>query len=376
MNQSTLAIDCRLRGSTGIGRYIREVVPRVITAFPDRRFLLIGPDNNDPWAGNLVNDQVQCLPTQARVFRQSEQRLFRQVWSQTNVLWCPHFCVPWRVPSEKRLVTTIHDLIPWHVAVGWKGRLRQIGAWFYLRAARRNSSRVLTVSAAVKAELVREFSFSAGRIHVTHNGVGHDWFSAANEKAPSQLLGQRYVIYLGNLSPHKNVEGLLAAFREIAERVPQRLAIVGEWKGFTGHANLRRDLAALGDRVIFTSRLTEPELHGAVTAAELLIQPSREEGFGLPPLEAMAAGTPVLASDCAALLETTAQGAHRFSLRQPNDLARQMHRLLTDDNLRRTKIDEGKDWAARFTWDRTAELTAEALRQVMGKLSGRPNGEE
>ena len=360
-----LAIDCRLRESTGIGRYIREVAPRVITAFPDRRFLLIGPDNNDPWAGNLVNDQVQCLPTQARVFRQSEQRLFRQVWSQTDVLWCPHFCVPWRVPSGKRLVTTIHDLIPWHVAVGWKGRLRQIGAWFYLRAARRNSSRVLTVSAAVKDELVREFFFSAERIHVTHNGVSLDWFSAANEKAPSQLLGRRYVIYLGNLSPHKNVEGLLTAFREITEHVPQSLVIVGEWRGFTGHANLRRDLAALGKRVIFTSRLTERELHGAVAAAELLIQPSKEEGFGIPPLEAMAAGTPVLASDCAALLETTAQGAHRFSLRQPNDLARQLRRLLTDENLRRAKIDEGKDWAARFTWDRTAELTTEALRHVL-----------
>ena len=110
--------------------------------------------------------------------------------------------------------------------------------------------------------------------------------------------------------------------------------------------------------------MTDAELRGLVAGADLLIQPSLEEGFGLPPLEAMAAGCPVLTSDCAALLETAAQGAHRFRLGERGDLAIMLGVLLTNDRLRRSKIEEGRNWAHRFTWRQTAERTAAALREV------------
>jgi glycosyltransferase involved in cell wall biosynthesis len=362
-----LLIDCRLRNSTGIGRYIRELVPRVVASLPDFHFGLIGLSGNEYWLQGVLNTNVTLLPVDARVFRAGEQTMFRKILPQTRAVWCPHFCVPWSLPDGVRLVTTVHDLIPWHVARGWKGRMRQIGAWFYLRTARRNSVRVITVSETVKRELVREFAFEVNRICAIPNGVSSVWATAIQESAPPDLRSQRYILYLGNLSAHKNVEGLLDAFAKVVPITPHRLVVVGEWSGFTGHENLQRSIAALGSRVIFAARLTDGELRGLVAGADLLVQPSLEEGFGLPPLEAMMAGTPVLTSNCAALLETAANGAHRFALQKKDDFARQLRLLLADDQLRRSKITEGLTWARQYTWERSAELVVGLLREVLSK---------
>ena len=360
-----LAIDCRLRNSTGIGRVIRELVPRIVAALPEQRILLVGPGPADPWAGALADGRVEFLPSSAAVFRQGEQRLFREVLPQARVLWCTHFCVPWSVPRDARLVTTIHDLIPWHVPAGVKGRIRQFGAWFYLRAAQRNSRLVLTGAESVRGELTREFGFAPDRIRMVLLGVAPEWKHASPGTAPAGTAAGRFVLYVGNLSPHKNVTGLLAAFDALKAAIPHRLVIVGEPRGFAGHAGFARLAQRLGDRVIFARRLTEPELLGTVAAAELLVLPSLEEGFGLPPLEAMAAGTPVLTSDCATLLETAARGAHRFRLADRDDLGVQLRRLLTDDALRCSKVEEGRAWAGQFTWERAAEMTASALREAL-----------
>ena len=354
-----IAIDCRLRQSTGIGRYIREVVPQVIGLMPGRRFLLLGPEAGDPWASPLLSEHVQVLPCASPIFRPAEQRLYRGV--RAGVLWCPHFNVPWCRLAGTRLVVTIHDLIPLHHGVGWRGGVRRLATRWYLAAARRNACRVLTVSGVVAQELVREAGFRRDRIAVVPNGVAAAWFDPLDPILSGMTAKGPCVLYLGNLAPHKNVGALLRAFAAVVPACPHRLVVLGEERGFTGQADLSTLASALGDRVVFFRRLDESALRGLVAAAELLVLPSLEEGFGLPPLEAMAAGTPVLTSDCAALLETAAQGAHRFRLADPDDLRTQLARLLTDDALRRSKIVEGRAWARRFTWERTAELTVEAL---------------
>ncbi|HLP07360.1 MAG TPA: glycosyltransferase family 1 protein [Opitutaceae bacterium] len=362
-----LAIDCRLRNSTGIGRYISELVPRAVAALPERRIVLLGPRQDDPWFRERIapiRGDVATIASDARVFRMAEQRLYRAVARQARVFWCTHFNVPWTWPRNQRLVVNVHDLIPVHVAVGWKGRIRWLGAKWYLAAVRRRADRILVLSQAVADELVQEQRFERSRLRPIHLGVAPEWFTADRTTCPR--LGQEpFVLYLGNISPHKNVGALLQAFAEVTQEVPQRLVIVGERRGFTEHADFGALVAHLGSRVVFAQRLADGELRGLVAAADLLVQPSLEEGFGLPPLEAMAAGTPVLTSDCAALLETAARGAHRFALRDPGDLAAQLRRLLTDRLLLRSKTEEGRAWARQFTWERTAEQTVAVLREVL-----------
>lgn len=362
-----LAIDCRLRHSTGIGRYVSELVPRVVAAMPERRIVLLGPDQDDPWFRERITslrDDVATIPSAARVFRLAEQGLYRGAARQARVLWCTHFNAPWTWPRDRRLVVNVHDLIPVHVAVGWKGRVRRFGARWYLAAVRRRADRVLALSQAVTDELVREQGFDRTRLHPIHLGVAPEWNRSA-DGAPARPVAGPYALYLGNISPHKNVGALLAAFAEIAAQVPHRLVIVGERRGFTEQADYSSLVACLGERVVFAQRLRDAELRGLVAGADLLVQPSLDEGFGLPPLEAMAAGTPVLASDCAALLETAAQGAHRFALCRRGDLAIQLRRLLADPVLRRSKVEEGRAWARHFTWERTAERTVVVLQEVL-----------
>lgn len=357
-----LTIDCRLRQSTGIGRYIRELVPRVVVALPEKRVLLLGPTADDSWAGPLLSERVEAFPSQARVFRLEEQRLYRTVAAQSQVLWCTHFNAPWR--PHTKLVVNVHDLIPLHVAKGWKGQVRRLGARFYLRAVRRNASRVLTLSHAVANELRVEQGFSSESLRPIHLGVAPGWFGT-HKTAPALAEAAPYLLYVGNISPHKNVEALMRAFAQSVAQFPHRLVIVGEKRGFTGHANFASLIAELGDRVSFAQRLSDEELRALFARADLLVLPSLDEGFGLPPLEAMAVGCPVLTSDCAALLETAAEGAHRFKLSDSGDLSRQLVRLLNDSVLRLSKIGEGREWARRFTWDRTAEQTAAVLREVL-----------
>jgi glycosyltransferase involved in cell wall biosynthesis len=358
MRTHAIGIDCRLSHSTGIGRYVREIVPQVADVFGADKILLSGGPTTPEWAAPLITRGAAFRPADARPFRPAEQRMFRELEASCDMLWCPHFSAPWSCKTG--LVVTVHDLIPLHVVAGWRGWVRKLGARVYLNAVRRNAALVLTVSEQVKGELVRELGVASGRIRAIPNGVDEAWFETtrpASTRAP-------YVVYVGNISPHKNVEGLLAAFAEVAERVPHELLIVGEERGFTSRPVLRRWVAQLGGRLRIVSKLSDRELRELVAGAALLVQPSFEEGFGLPPLEAMAAGCPVLTSDCAALLETAAQGAHRFRLTERDDLARVLGALLSDERLCRSKVGEGRSWARRFTWKQTAERTAAALREV------------
>lgn len=365
---SDLVIDCRLWNSTGIGRYIREVVPRVISELPAVRFLLVGPESTDLWARGLLQDRVILYPCTARVFRGAEQSMFRKVLLGSRLLWCPHFCVPLYVPRPALLLTTLHDLIPIHIARGWKGRLRKWGAGVYLQAVKRQAARVLTPSVAVANQLESELGFQREKLRPIPLGVAATWFMAANHPPTPEMSsrgGFRYLLYVGNISPHKNIDGLLRAFSTVVSKVPHRLVVLGEKRGFTAHARLAEWVRALDDRVVFLSRLTEAELQALVAEADLLVQPSLEEGFGLPPLEAMAARCPVLSSDAAALVETTGPGAYHFKLGAPDDMAEQLERLLLDTPLRMQRVDAGQQWARQFTWEKTAEQTAQVIRELL-----------
>ena len=363
-----LAVDCRLAASTGIGRYVREIVPHLADRFGASRLLLIGRTGGLAWAAPWIGAGAAIIDSDAALFRREEQRLYAEVGRNCDLLWLPHFNVPLR--RVGRLAVTVHDLIPLHVAVGWKGWVRRWGARVYLRAVRRHADLVLTVSNRVAGELRQELGVEEERIRAIHNGVEARWF----EQARQRMMEGRYIIYVGNISPHKNVEALFTAFMALQDKVSHALVVVGEERGFTSRGIMRIWSKKLGRRLRHVSRVSEEDLRAWVAGADLLVQPSREEGFGLPPLEAMAAGCPVLTSDCAALLETAAEGAHRFRLGVEGDCESVLGRLLTDDTLRRSKVLEGCRWARKFSWESTGKQVAQELyalwernREVGGK---------
>ncbi len=227
------------------------------------------------------------------------------------------------------------------------------------RAVRRAAA-VLTPTRAIADEVVDAYRVPADRVRVTPLGVDASWAGATAERpAPAP---ERYLLAVGTLEPRKGIDVLLDAYRAMKAELPATppLVLVGPagWGAMPNTSDLR-------DQVILTGYVDAAALRGLVAHAELLAYPSQYEGFGLPPLEALAAGTPVVASDVPALREVLLPYAQ---LVVPGDA------MALADALRRTlerppsaeQIVAAREHASGYTWQRCARLTADVYREVAG----------
>ena len=226
------------------------------------------------------------------------------------------------------------------------------------RRALRKSERVLTVSEAAKRAIGEMFPVDAKKIVVTPNGVDAIYF----ETGPAAHDLGRYFLFVGNDKPHKNVPRLVEAFEAVHRKDPSlRLALVGAQ--FARY----RDV----DGVIAVGFVTQDRLAALYRGAIALLLPSLEEGFGLPIVEAMASGTPAIASDIPPLVEVAGGAALHIDPRTSATIAAAMERILNDASLRADLISRGRTRAAQFTWRRCAEQTREVYREV-GRRARKP----
>jgi glycosyltransferase involved in cell wall biosynthesis len=262
-----------------------------------------------------------------------------------------------------RIVITVHDLI-WleHRDLIRSGRLAATTRWathFYarlaMRYAARRADRVIAVSAHTRARFAAYFGMDPSRIAVVHHGVAHDAFRPSSGQQTS--ADGPYFLCIGNSKPYKNIPTALRAFALCAADLPGvRLVIMGRGDSKTGLTRLARQLGC-EDRVIFAG-FTSPEtlldrLHGALA----LVFPSIVEGFGLPVLEAMAAGCPVIGSSCPTVAEVAGPAALLCDPRRPEEFAAAMTRVASDASLRDELRKRGIARASRFGWTRCAEQT-------------------
>jgi glycosyltransferase involved in cell wall biosynthesis len=280
---------------------------------------------------------------------------------QPEIYHCPFYAAPgyWIGP----LAMTIHDLI--HLRFlkhhGYKHRL--FYRWFVGPAARR-ARVVFTVSEHSKKDVVELLGVDPARVVISPNGVGEAFkpLDEAGRKAAVEKLGWpgRYILGVGNPKPHKNMAALVEAYRMLKAGNPQApdLVLVGLDK--PGQAGIKRD-----DKVIFKPHLDDAELAMAYAAASAVCIPSLYEGFGLPALEAMACGAPLVASNRASLPEVVGQ-AGLLAEPEPEALVQGLTLVLEDDDLKSRLRDEGPKQAARFTWAKAARITLDAYRKVAG----------
>jgi glycosyltransferase involved in cell wall biosynthesis len=365
MAEPHLTIDARMAHDGGIGTYIRGVVPRIAALRQDWRISLIVKSRAIAGTPAWIDaPNVRFLPCDVPIYSVREQpALFAATPRDATVFWAPHYNLPLAVRAP--IVVTVHDVI--HLARNEYRRrpLRRALARGMFAAVRRRARAILFDSAFTHEEFVRCVGQPVGASRVVHLGIGDEWRTAGC--VPRQTQRPRpYIVYVGYRKPHKNLLGLLEAFRSLINDLPHDLVIVGRAEGLRTIAQRVNDTAAaLTGRVVLTGEIDDETLRALVANAALLVQPSFYEGFGFPPLEAMAAGCPCVVSNAASLPEVCGDAAAYCNPDEPATIAAAIRDVLSSSAFRQELIDRGRSRAAMFTWQRCAEGTLPAIEGVL-----------
>jgi glycosyltransferase involved in cell wall biosynthesis len=268
------------------------------------------------------------------------------------------------------VVLTIHDLIyrhfPQSVPLGYRLFMRAVQP-----GAARHADRIIAVSAHVAREVVELLGVSEDRVRVVPNGSGQTFQRTTDPQVVASVLkrygiGAPYVVAVGRGYPHKNVAGLLRAFAVLRAGHPDvRLVLIGD--RYRAGAALDRLIAelALGGAVVWTGFVGPDDLNALYTGATAFAFPSLAEGFGLPPLEAMACGTPVVASDLSSIPEVVGDAGLLVDPRNPEAFAAALDRVLGDEALRADLRVKGFARVKAFTWERCARETLAVYRELL-----------
>ncbi len=271
--------------------------------------------------------------------------------------------IPWLV--------TIYDLSFMKFPQSFNA-LNRIYLKYAVRDSLRRADRAIAISESTKRDLVSLFGVSPNKVCTIHCGVDAAFKPAPDSTDVAQLrarysLPEKFILYLGTIEPRKNIVRLLRAFARARRdaRLPHRLVMVGArgWK----YAQVDRVIEGEGieGQVIFTGYAPQEELVSWYRAADLFVYPSLYEGFGLPPLEAMACGTPVVTSNASSLPEVVGDAALMVNPDDERSLAEAIIRALTDRTLRQDMIARGITQAKKFSWERTARETTALYREVL-----------
>lgn len=363
--------DARKARDFGIGRYVTGLLGALARQGEFGLVALVRPGDEA-----VVGDAVEVLVSSASNYGLRElfsvKRAFRR--SGADLLHAPHYVVPVFPPGATTV--TVHDLMhltrPEHRTMA-----RQLYARSMIRHAVRSAARVIAVSEATRKELERHVPGSRGRTVVIPNGVESSFFAAVPERERARARRERrlsmpYLLFLGNDKPHKNVEGLLAAFASLRREqpLPHRLVLAG---GAAERGPRRRALVerlGLSGTVLDLGVLPEEDLVPVLAEADALVLPSFTEGFGLPVVEAQAMGVPVVCSPRGGLLEAAGDAALFAEPDDPRALTAALGRILTDEPLRRELSRKGRSRASAFTWEAAAERTAAVYREVLYGVPG------
>ena len=371
--------------TTGSGQYTRRLVEHLVALEPGLEVLLVAPKR---WGFQVSTFKFRASdrPELETWNLKPETNPLLKVWFEQITF--PRACrrlnaalahVPYWAPPilpSVPTVVTIHDLIPLLLPEYRGGLLVRLYTSLVSISARR-ASLAITDSAASRQDIIARLGLSAGRVHVVHLAADERYTPAPvpgdREVRARYRLPERYVLYLGGFDVRKNVAAVLGAYRwagpaigkdcplVIAGRLPQ------EDSPFAPDPRrLARELEVDERTVRFTGFVEEADKPALYRSAVAFVFPSRYEGFGLPPLESLACGTPVVGSDVSSIPEVVGEAG---VLLLPNDvegMAQALIRLATDDGFRAELSRRALAQAARFSWERAARETLAVYRDVVG----------
>ena len=357
----------------GNGSYVRGLVPALAALDGDGEYVLYALDPGHPFYADFrAHPRVTVRhlwprPALARIPLSMAAASYRD---RLDALHVQYVGPPLR---RGALVVTIHDLAFLRIPECFPRR-QALRLRFQVRANARRAAVVITDSEHSRRDLRDAYGISESRIRVIPLAPDPA-LVPVNDPAAIEAVKRtfgvphRYALSVGRLNARKNLIGLVRAFERVRPGLtePVQLVIAGP-RDFQATA-LERAIAASAwaKDILLIGTVTQPELRALLSGATAFAYPSLFEGFGLPPLEAMACGAPVICSNTTSLPEVVGDAALTFDPRRTDDMADALRRVLTDGALRADLIARGRARAARFSWRTTAELTREAYRDAVSR---------
>jgi glycosyltransferase involved in cell wall biosynthesis len=374
-----IAIDIRRMTEFGVGTYIRNVVRTLGRLDRETTYFLIGSPAKVKEIGPLPSN-FHTIPLAEPERSLKSFREFRAVVKrlECDLVHIPNlFSVPRALPCP--YVMTVHDMLE-HLS---RAR-QQTGFWDSLhfqltKQVLRGAARIFAVSNFTKIEVEKLFGISPGRIEVVYNAIDERFLHGHASAADRQLIAERYqvtypfLLYAGRISPHKNVVRMIEAFSALKTELEKdqafpdlKLIIIGD--DVSGNPDLRRTVIRSGvqNDVRFLGFVPIEVLRTFYDAAKIFVFPSLYEGFGLPPLEAMAHGTPVVTSNMSSLPEVVGNAAVLVHPENVFEIMRALHRVLLDQPLRDKMKERSYRQAEKFSWEKSVRRILDAYYEIVG----------
>ena len=367
----TIAIDARKIRDFGIGTYVRNLIRQLIELDGENEYLLLtGPAGREvltdlPPNFNLVSQRSPVY---------SIRELFTISWDlfrrKVDLYHATHYVVPMMMPCKT--VVTIHDIIHLLYPEFLPNRFAFYYAHHMIRRSLSRGDRILTVSNNTRSDLMRYFGIGGGKIDVVYNGIDDAFREPLTDEDLTRWkrnlgLEKPYLLFVGNPKPHKNLDNVVKAYARALELhdLPHSLVCVGDRSGVDSKVRQRASQLGIEDRVLLLGHVAQEALPAIYQGATLFLYPTLYEGFGLPVVEAMASGVPVITSNTSALEEIANGYAELVNPLDVEKMAQSIVRCVRDREYREDLAERGRARSEEFVWRHAAEQTLAIYQRVL-----------
>ncbi|OGD57198.1 hypothetical protein A2V71_02160 [Candidatus Berkelbacteria bacterium RBG_13_40_8] len=368
-----IGIDARMyqSGVAGIGRYSQNLIKNLLEIDHDDEFVLFMTSEDYREFKNqnanikMTNQNVKIVITDIKHYSLSEQTKLPGIIAKEKLDLMHFLNFNYPVRYRGKFIVTIHDLTLFFFPETAKetNTLKRMAFSYIFKNAVKNAAQVIAVSQNTKKDIIKKLKIKNSKVKVIYEAADDKVFSEVSlkniEKIKSRYrIGNTPVIlYVGQFRPHKNVKGLLDAFKLLRQERPVKLVLLGKSEGI--------DKIEKNKDILTPGFVSNEELASWYKIASVFCFPSFYEGFGLPGLEAMRSGTPVVASKTSSLPEIYKDAAIYFDPSKPNDIVDKIKIVLSNEKMSKNLSEKGKYISQQYSWRKTAQETLKVYKSVI-----------
>lgn len=370
-----IGIDCRMyRTKTGgIGRYSQNLVKNLLEIDKENQYILF-MTRQDKKDYHLKAKNATLKIVDIPHYSIAEQTKLASIIEKEKLDLVDFLNFNYPINYQGKFIITIHDLtLFFYPQTARETNFIKRAAFRYiLKKGCRDSQKIITVSKSTKADIIEILKVDPQKIAVIYEAADDKSFQECSKKQIERLknkyhLSENVILSVGQFRSHKNLPRLVEALAILRKSMPCKLVILGKPDPTYHEFQETLDKTGAKKDIIMPGFVSDEELNSWYKLAKVFVFPSLYEGFGLPGLEAMQAGLPVASSDKGSLGEIYSDAALYFNPLDPADMAEKIKKVIKDNDLRKKLIKKGREVAANFSWQKTAQQTLEIYKEILEK---------